>query len=699
MAVLEKIRVKFGLAASIIIALGLLSFIIDPSEIISAFQNMSSKYDVGEINGKTVSYNDFQAEVQEMTSINELVTGSSAQGAQAQEQARNAAWQNLIYKNLFVKNAQDAGINVSESEMVDLTTGNNLSPLIAQNQLFLDENGNFNKTQLSNLIQGIGSDETGRVKLYWNYLQNSILNQQYAQKYNSLFTSGSFLNPLQVRQEIAQNNTTTDVDFLMIPFGYQPDSTVTVSDNEIRSYYNGHKSFFKQQASRDIEYVVYEVVPSEKDINDTKSAVAELYEEFASTDNMKSFLLKNSDRTLSTYWYKSGELSTISPDVNDFVWNSASSSAVSDILSKQNTFYVARVMDTQMIPDSAYVKHILLQGDNAQSLADSLLTVLKKGENISNLAAVYSEDKGSTADGELGSIGWMTQNYMIPGFESVLTAKAGDPFILKTQYGTHVVLVSEKTKPVEKKQVAILEKEALASKETFNDYYAKANAFATAASGSYDNYKKAVETLSVYSHPVNGMLESSDALGSIENTKELTRWAFDNKPGKVSNIITIDNNYFFITTVKAVHKEGYATVNEAASVIRQRLEFDKQGEKKAADVKEQIAGLTDLNAMAEKLGCSVSSQSGIAFSTLNSQGLDPAFIGALSVAPEGKICGPVIGQIGVYVFKVTGRDSGAYYTEDDAKSRDANYSSYNTQMIIPVMMTDADVKDNRARFF
>ena len=84
---------------------------------------------------------------------------------------------------------------------------------------------------------------------------------------------------------------------------------------------------------------------------------------------------------------------------------------------------------------------------------------------------------------------------------------------------------------------------------------------------------------------------------------------------------------------------------------------------------------------------------------MGAQALDPAFIGALSVAPEGKVCGPVAGTIGVYVFQVKGRDTGSFYTEDDAKSRDMQTSSYLTQMILPVMMDDADVQEHRARFF
>ena len=698
MAVLEKIRVKFGLAASIIIALGLLSFIVSPSDIASAFQSMSSKYDVGEIGNKSISYTDFQEDVQRMTSVNEIISGTSASSAAQQEQIRNAAWQNLVYKHLFIPEANAAGITVGEDELVDLSTGNYISPLISQNPLFVDENGSFSKDAVLTFVRNINADETGQLKLYWDYLQENVLNEQYYEKYASLFTQSNITNPLMLRRKIAENNNTTDVDFVMVPYSYTTDSSIVVSDNEIKEYYNSHKNLFRQQASRDMEYVVYEVVPSATDIESTKNSVAEMYEEFAQSDNVRNFLLKNSDRAYSEYWYKQGELSTISSDIDNFVWSS-NNAGVSDIITSGNTFYVARVMDSQMIPDSAYVKHILLQSADADHVADSLLNVINNGENFANLAALYSDDQGSTVDGEMGNIGWMTQNYMIPGFEGVFTAALNKPYILKTQYGTHIVEVTKKTAPVAKKQVAIFEKEALASKETFNDYYNRANTFATAAAGSYQNYRKAVDTLGVYSHPVNNLLESSNQLGAIDNTKEVTRWIFDNKAGKVSPIITVDNNYFFIATVKDIHKEGYATVNEAASVIREQLYFDKMSEKKAAEIKDKISGMNDLEQIAETLGSTVSSQSGIAFSSLTSQSLDPKFIGALSVAPEGQVCGPVAGSVGVYVFKVTGRDTGAFFTEEDSKNRDLQEAQYLTQYLLPVMMQDNDVKDNRARFY
>lgn len=697
MAVLEKIRVKFGVLITVVIALALLSFIIDPNTLQSVSDSMSSKYDVGEINGKSISYQDFQNDIEEFTTINEIISGGAVQSEQQQEMIRNAAWQSLVDRYLFIKNARAAGIEVGEAEMLNLTTGDMVSPIIAQNPVFCDENGNFSKERLVSFVQNMHDDETGNLKIYWDYIQNTIYTQQYYAKYGSLFTQSNFTNPLMMTNKIEDNNNTTDVEFVMVPFGYAQDTTIVVSDSEIKKYYKSHKDFYKQAASRDIEYVVFEVEPSEADVTAATVEVNGLHDEFAETDNMKSFLLRNSERQLSDRYYKKGELNTVFSDIDKFVFSSKTGD-ISPVYKKDNIFYAAKVMDTKMLPDSVYVRHILLQGEDA-ALADSLVTVLKKGtDKFANVAALYSADQNTNAP-ERGDIGWMTQNYMIPGMESVMTAKTGEIYTLDTQYGTHIVEVTRKTAPIEKKQVAILEKSIIASKATYNDYYSKANVLATKAAGKYESFKNAVAEEGLYAHPVNRMLEGTDRLGSIDHTKEITRWAFDAKKGKVSNIITVNNNYFFVVAVKDIHKEGYATVAEVAPRIRNIIYAEKLGEKKASEVAEKIEGLGSMSAIAEALGTTVSTKDNITFASLTSQGLDPKFIGAVSVAEPGVISKPLAGNIGVYVYKVTGHDTGAFFTEDDAKTRDSQMSQYSLQMLMPVMLDDADVKDNRARFF
>ena len=660
MAVLETIRVKLGILITVLIAVALLSFIIDPSTLQSVTASMSSKYDVGEINGKSISYNDYQADVDKFTAINEILTGGSVQNEQQQASVRNAAWQALVDKYLFIKNAQKAGINVSEEEMINLMSGEIESPVFSQNPAFFDENGQFSKNMLLEFVSYMDSDQTGRLQMYWEWLQNQAKTQQYYAKYNSLFSASNYVNTLALANQIAENNNTFNVEFVMVPMGYVQDSTIVVSDSEIKKYYDNHKKFFRQPASRDIEYVVYEVLPSASDVEAANKALVDVYDEFSTTENMKSFLLANSDRQYDNHWYKAGELNSLSKEINDFAFGDAK--GVSPVITTDNTFYAVRVVEEAMVSDSVYVKYAPATTENVDS-------VLNASEAM-----------------------WLTQ---VAGFEDVMKAAKNE----KVTVNGMVFNVLDKTAPVAKKKVAVLVKTPVPSKETVNSFYAKANTLATKSAGKYDNFVKAVAEEGVYAHPINKMLEGTDRLGAIENTKEVTRWAFDAKVGDVSNIITVNNNYFIVAALKGIHKEGYTPVDEAAASIKNILYSEKAIAKKAEEVSAKIAGLNDMQAIAEALGTTVSTKDGIAFSSLSAQGLDPKFIGAASASEEGKICGPVQGNLGVYVYKVTGRDTGSFFTEDDAKVRDAQMAQYAAQMLLPVMMDDADVKDNRARFF
>ncbi len=696
MAVLQKIRVKFGLAISIIIALALLSFIIDPNTLESALRSMSSKYDVGQIAGKSVSYTDFQENVDKFTTIQQIVTGSSVQNEQSQTQIRNAAWQDYLDRYMFVENAKDAGIRVGADEIIDLTTGNNISPVLANNPAFADETGAYSPEVLRDFVQNqVDGDTSGQLKTYWNYLQNAVMVQKYYDKFGALFTNSAVQPQFFTDRVVAENNNTVKLDYVLVPFDYA-DSTVKVSSAEIKAYYKDHKKNYKQSAGRDIEYVVYEVVPSQADIQKTSDEIEAVVGDFATTGNMKAFLLKNSERSYSEYWYKKGELANnMSSDIEDFVFSGAQ--GASPVYKSGNLFRSVRVMDTANVPDSVYVKHILLQGTDARHLADSLSGVVAKGGNFSNLAALYSVDQSSAADGELGNLGWFTQNYIIPGFEPAITAELNKPFVLNTQYGTHVVLVSKRTRPVAKKQVAILEKTALASKETFNDFYSQANRFATIAAGTYEGYKRAVDSTGVYSHTMNDVTEATANYGSISQAKEITRWVFDNKKGKASNIITVNNNYFFVVALKDIREEGYKSVAEVAPSINEILRTEKLQEVTKKNVAEKVAGMTSLDEIATALNAGRNEREDVSFG--GRAYLEPSLIGAASVAPEGVVCGPVAGQACVYCFTVSDRQEASFFTEEDARNENMQKSQYNSQMIIPTMMEYDNVKDNRARFF
>ena len=695
MAALETIRTKFGIGASIIIAFGLLLFLVNPSDIIQTIQSTSTKYDVGKINGKRITYTDFEVEAKKMADVREMMTGTSASSEQAQRQNREYAWQNMLQEYLVIPTIQKAGINVGKQEEVDLFVGENPSPVIASSGFFYDQDGNFSSELVRDFIEQANADESGRMLLIRNYLQNSVRNNRYSEKYGNLFSAASLVNSLEQKKAVAENNTTASVSFVMVPNTYFPqDSSIVISSSEIKKFYNAHKDNFRQQATRDIEYAVFEVVPSAKDVDAQNADFVAGYDEFASTDNVRAFLQRNSDRQWQDHWYKDGELRSVNRDVDAFV--TANKAGTSPVFRSGNSFYAARIVDVKNIPDSVYVRHIMFQGASARHSADSVLKLVNKN-NFAILAEENSVDRNNAFDGSFGTLGWMTQNAMIPGFESVLTATVGKPYILTSQYGTHIVEVVKTTKPVAKKKVAIYEKATLPSKETYSAIYNQANLLAVRAAGKYANYKAACDSTGIYSRSLT-INEGTDSYGSISHAKEVTRWAFDNKPGKASSIITVDNNYFFVVAVKGAHKEGFATVEESKDKIQNELYRTKCSAKRSEEVAAQIAGLTSLEEIAEKLGTTVSELTDVTFSTNSAASTEPAFVGAVASAKEGEISGPVAGIMGTYVFKVNGRETGAYYTEDDALAAQARIDQYHQQMLLPVM-TDKDVKDTRARFY
>ena len=655
MAVLETIRVKFGIVITVLIAVALLSFIIDPSTLQSVTASMSSKYDVGEINGKSISYNDFQEEVDKYTTLTELMSGSSVQNEQQQISIRNTAWQSLVDKYLFIKNAKAAGLAVGDEEMLSIISGEMESPLITQNPAFFGENGTFSKDMLLQFISSIDSDPSGRMRLYWDNLQSTALTQQFYAKYMSLFSQSNIVNKLQLTDQLAGNNNTFNVNFVMVPYGYAKDTTVVVSDSEIKKYYEAHKKLYKQQAGRDIEYVVFEVKPSASDIAAANDAIAKVYDEFKTTQNMKSFLLANSDRKFDNTWYKAGELNSVSKAVNDYAFGN--NKGASGILTDDNTFYAVKVLESANVPEQVYVK--------------------------------YAQTEELLADAQPE---WVSQ---IPGFEDLMTTPVGSKVKLNGMF----FQVLDKKDVVAKKRVAVLEKNAVASKETVNGYYSKANTLATMSAGKYDTFRAALDSLGLYAHPVSKMAEGTNRLGAVEGTKEIARWAFEAKKGDVSSIFTINNNYFVVAAMTGVYEEGYTDLKEVSASIRNILYREKAAQKKAAEVAASIEGLSDLEAVAEKLGTTVSTKDGVAFSSFSSQGLDPKFIGAAYASEDNVVCGPVAGNNGVYVYVVTGRDTQDFYTEESAQQHSAQRAQYASQMVVPVMMDDADVKDNRARFY
>lgn len=698
MAVLEKIRVKMGVFITALIAIALLSFIIDPTTLEQTISMFSSKYDVGEIDGKSVTYQDFQKRLDYYTHIYELTSGTSTINEETQDMLNNTVWQNEIAEGVLIPAAINAGIRLGDQELWDMTQGNNISPVLQNEAAFRGEDGMFDKTAVVNFVHALSQDPSGDLQTYWDYLEDNMVKDQLFTKYLVLLQKSNTQSQLELTKAIENNNITYDVDFVVKPLGFTLDSTVNVSNSEIEKYYIEHKAYFKQQEAKDIEYAVFEVLPSAEDLSLANGQIEKVYPEFAATDgvNMKTFLARNSDQPFDQYYYSEGELSAFNDDVKEFILGAKVSDAL-PVMQDEYTFMAARLMDIKNMPDSVFVKHILLPSTD-EAKADSLLKVIKGGANFAELAAQYSLDQNPNV-AEAGDLGWMTQRAMIPGMEKVLDAGRGDVMLMHTSYGIHLVKVTEVTKPIKKYQVALLVKEAVAGKQTYADYYAKANNLASASEGNLVKFKEVAKEQNVSLQPALRVMASAKGFANYPKAKEVIRWINENKEGSVSGILTLDNQYFFVVGITKAYERGYADLKDVKSQIQQVLSMEKSIEKMAEETKGTVADASTIDQVAEKLGLSVSHQSGVTFSSLTSQQLDPKFIGAIAAAEEGVLTGPVVGTIGVYYFTINGKEMGAFYTEDDAKMRKNQEFSYLVNLLPSVMAEQKGVIDMRYKFY
>jgi uncharacterized protein YxjI len=190
------------------------------------------------------------------------------------------------------------------------------------------------------------------------------------------------------------------------------------------------------------------------------------------------------------------------------------------------------------------------------------------------------------------------------------------------------------------------------------------------------------------------------SFGSIAKVESIVKWAYkESAAGSVSEIFTVENdgkNYFIIAALNKINPEGYSPLEQVRPIIENTLYVEKAADKKLAEVSSKVNGLSDLNAIADALGTTVSTKEKLTFA---SSDFDPKFTGAASVAQEGVVNAPFKGSNGIYVYKVTNRSEEAYYTEDDAKMRMAQLSASYAQMLPFVLNKEGQVKDYSYLYF
>ena len=703
MAVLEKMRKRMGFLITTVIALAMLAFILDADTLQSTLSMFSSKYDVGKIGKKSITQQEFSKRVDYYNNIYQITNGATS-SEESTEMINNSAWQSFLTDEVIMPACENAGISVGDKEQADMIQGADISPVIQREQAFLNENGVYDKNLFMEFYNNIERDNSGAFRNYWNFLQTNMIQDRMFSKYANMLAKSSIVNNLQAKRDISENNTSYSIDFVIKPVALAADTTVTVSDAEINSFYERIRPALKQQESRDMEYIVFDILPSERDFEDTKKQFEKSYDEFASTanDGMRAFLARNSDTKYSEIYFKKGDLNNFSSTLDEFVATHPAG-ALMEPQPNENTFIAAKVLDVAMRPDSVFVKFIPTSGE---AQADSVMRVLASSPNsFSKIAAEFAPAQPGI---EPGTIGWITElsapNMLPAEFTKVFTMRKGENTKLKIGDNFYIARADQMTTPVRKAKVAILSAEVAPSQQTYSQIYAQANSAADFSGGNINRFEQYVNENKLELRRAQKIFSNDKTFGGYDKVREIVRWLFDAKLGEVSNVVSIENKYFFVSALKGISPAGYASVKELSESIKNYLVMQKRVDKLADECKSKISGATTIEDIAGRLETTVSSQNDVTFASLASAGsqLDPKFIGAVSMAGqkgESGVVGPVKGSLGVYYFQIKDKQVGSFYSETDAQRKN-DYNVYQLMnSLTGILTSDAKIEDKRYKFY
>ncbi len=711
MATLEKIRSKAGLLV-LVVGLALFAFIIGD------FLNSGSTYfrqtqeRVAKIDGTVIKIQDYQGRIDEMTEMYKMQSGQNSLPEEYMNQIRQSVFDAMVQEVVLDEEMEKLGMGVSPEELFDMVQGENISPMIQQMQMFVNpETKAFDKTALLNFLKTIDDDNIAsypadqqaqliQARNFWLFWEKNIKRQRLEQKYTTLLSKAISANVLDAKDAFDATSENANIVYAMQSYASIPDSTIEVSKSEIEKLYNQRKVLFKQKESKVLKYIAVDIRPSQDDYDKANADIESLKGELASSDKVADIVNENSEVPYMDAYFSEG---AFDPEMKQFA-TTAEVGAVYGPVFDNDKYRMFKLVDKKMAPDSVKVSHIMLAGDDearSTALADSLMNVLKHGGNFADLAKDFSADQAAKNGGELG---WFTEVTALRGVNedfknAIFSTPVNDVAKVKSMYGIHLVKITDKTANVAKYKVADIDMTVSPSSKTYSDIYNDLNHFISQnndLSKLDDAAKEAGYNL------VSDVTVTADnqTLGSIKNSRQVIRWAFQHDKGEISEIFECDDK-FVIAGVEGTIKDGYRSVASVTPALKSEIAAQKKGEKISADLKAK--NLTSVEAYAEAMGAKTDSVKFVSFGTrrISGIGVEPKLNAMVSLAEVGQVSEPVAGNNGVYVFKVyeKNKDAKEYNEANEIKALDASNAYRFGYQAIQSLVNKADIEDNRIRFF
>ncbi|HAP30736.1 MAG TPA: hypothetical protein DCR01_02075, partial [Flavobacteriales bacterium] len=618
---LENIRNRSGLLL-VVIGLAMLAFIL--TDLMSSSNGaVSTDLVLGEVGDEEIDYQAFEQRVQQALEVQRASNPSVNV-----DQVRSSVWSQVVRETILSNQYNNLGLEVSSSELFDMVQGDNPYPTVKQS-FTNPETGQFDRARLLQFLkEDINNDETGQAMQQWLNFEEAIRKERQNNKYNALVAKGLSASDWEAQLTKKYQSEIRNVSYVQIPFQSIPDSLISVTDSDLKSYINDNSSKYQQTASRTIEYVVFNVSPSVEDRNDAQDWIQDIKSDFSQTDNDDLFVRKNSDVFNRVIFVSKDDLTD---DVKPLTTAQAGT-VIGPFNQNANTLRLAKLVEKASRPDSVEARHILITTADADAKIDSLKNVISKGQSFAALAEKFSQDQGSAVNG--GDLGWFTEGLMVEEFNNAcFSARKGDLVVVNTQFGTHLIEVVDKSKSIEKYKVAYMDRQITYSNTTYQNVFAKAGKFA-AENSDYEQFDASATAENLSKRIADELQESTISIPGLENPRELVRWAYKSEVGDVSDVFEFGNK-IVVATLTSIKKEGLKDVED----VRAEVETLVRNQKKSERLMEELSGYSSLDEISSNYGSTINTAEGLNFSTTQVPNLgdQPAFVGAAFAVQEGQV--------------------------------------------------------------
>ena len=710
MAVLGKIRER-SIILIFVIGMALFAFVISG---VFTDPGMTSQKPIGNVNGEDISIEEFRNQV-DFLERNYNLSGMVPV---------NNVWDQTVRTEILNSQYELSGIDSGKDHIEFILSQN---PSFSSDPRFLNDAGMFEIEKFIDLIIEMKTTNTQSYE-QWKNQEKIFQNQSNEQIYFNLIKSGINFTQKDGENEYLLQNNNVDIEYIQIPFSSISDSLITYKKSEIKKYIESNENDFKVEASRNIEYVMFEEKPSLEDENTLKkklqsylvekneynnvSKLEETIPSLLTAKNISEFVNSNSEIKFDSIYLPKGSLAS---NHANLLFNLDDNKTYGPYLDGEY-FKISRMLDKKK-NGSVRASHILVsykesQNANAQVLrskvdakkeASRILRLAKrKPDTFTELAFEFSDGPSKSSGGDLGFFqeGVMTK----PFNDFVFSKRVGSIGVVETDFGYHVIKVVAKEDVV---LLASISQKNIPSDDTSDRVFNLATKFEINLSKTLNLNALAVENDYVVK-PINGIKVLDDILPGLSSQRRVVQWLFSNEI-KLNDYKRFDlsNGGYVIAQVTDITNDGLSSVANASLRALPKVLNSKKANLiiKQNDNKLSLEDLAKNNNLEIKKALALNQKN----ATISGSGREPLLVGHAFGLDVNQVSDFIIGENGVYKIKVLKKNTVS--DNENYKSNKLNFIiSYQNQLlnssrpnlnnsVYQAIKEKADIEDNRSLYY